>query len=69
MKMATKKKKPRKQTEIIFPDREAELRDLVAFATWAGVEFHLNLTEKVDPETSRTVLSTSGRPARRGKSS
>lgn len=64
--MPTKK---RKRTEIIFPNREAELRDVVAFATWAGVEFHLNLTEKVDPGDSKTVMSTSGRRARPGKSS
>ena len=63
------KKKQRKRTDIIYPEREAELRDLVAFATWAGVEFHLNLTEKVDPCASQTVLTTSGRPARRGKGS
>jgi hypothetical protein len=64
------KKKQRKRTDIIFPKREAELRDIVAFATWAGVEFHLNLAErKVDPGEARTVLHASGRPARRGEGS
>ena len=54
--MATRKK----TNEIIFPDREATMRDVARFSFWAGINVHIELTpiqktrkRKVDPKKPR----------------
>ena len=55
--MATRKK----TNEIIFPDREATMRDVARFSVWAGINVHIEVTpiqkksrkRKVDPKKPR----------------
>lgn len=56
--MATRKKR----SDIIFPEREATMRDVVMFSLWAGVDMRLvvfpkpkktSRKRKVDPKKTR----------------
>jgi hypothetical protein len=58
MNMATRKKR----SDIIFPEREATMRDVVMFSLWAGVDMRLvvfpkpkktSRKRKVDPKKPR----------------
>ena len=46
----------RKRSEIIFPDREATIRDVARFSLWCGIPFTLALTPRRPEKKTRTKV-------------